>query len=286
MVIGGGGLYSKWSLPLNDQLIQSLELPLVIFGVGYNCNLGDPPLSPDQLQSVARLNQKASCCTVRDEPSQRFLAGLGFNVSITGDPALQLPSRPVRLKLNDHRVKIGLNIAAHGWGLQDAYFEPVLQSYIKALSRLQQQYELQLFYLVHTTREATVAKRLKQQFPSLRICRFSAPRLLSIYEQLDLVISMMLHSSIFAFAARTPVVNIAYDEKNRAFMSLIEHEDRVIDVREVDAEHIYQRTIPILDATTPRNDDPLRETLRARTQTAVHQVRDLLGRRPTISGTA
>lgn len=280
MLVGGGGLYAKWALPLNQQLIASIDIPLVIFGVGYNRNFGDPPLSQAQLDSIAVLNGKAALCAVRDEPSKRFLAEMGFPASLTGDPALFLRRKKTRLRLED-KVRIGINLAAHGWHGQAACLDRVVDACVEAIEKLHHSRDLQLFYLSHTPQEVEVAKRLKKRLPGLCICRLAAPKLLYVYEQLDLVIAMMLHASIFAFATRTPFVNIAYDEKNQAFMALTGHEDRVIDVHEISADRLWHMAEAILAAQVDNTDADFRQELLARTSAFVAQVAHLVGQRTT-----
>jgi polysaccharide pyruvyl transferase WcaK-like protein len=82
---------------------------------------------------------------------------------------------------------------------------------------------------VHTDSEVPIARRLRRSVPRLRVVRAGAPALRWFYGELDLMLSMMLHSSILAFAAGTPVVNLAYDDKNRAFMADTGHPERCLD---------------------------------------------------------
>jgi polysaccharide pyruvyl transferase WcaK-like protein len=283
MIVGGGGLYAKWALPLNARLITEIDIPIVIFGVGYNRNLGDPPLTQAQLDSIAVLNGKASLCAVRDEPSQQFLSNLGFEATLSGDPALFLRSKKTRLHL-ENKLRIGINLAAHGWHGQEVYLDRVVEACVDAIDKLRQKHALQLFYLMHTPKEADVARRLKKRLPGLRICRLSAPKLLYVYEQLDLVMAMMLHAAIFAYAAHTPVVNMAYDEKNRAFMTLIGHADRLIDVREISVDQLVQAAVSALDSQPADTDVDCRQALLTRTSAFVAQVADLVGRRAVFPG--
>jgi len=74
-----------------------------------------------------------------------------------------------------------------------------------------------------------------------------------IYEKLDLVISMMLHSSIFAYSSGTNFINIAYNEKNYAFMRLINNMGNLIDMRKVDFNKLYSKCLKLLNNTNEAN---------------------------------
>ncbi len=69
----------------------------------------------------------------------------------------------------------------------------------------------------------------------------------SVYAELDLVIGMMMHSAVFAFGSEIPVISVAYDIKNHAFMQFIGQRDKVIDVRELDSQKINDMAMRTLD---------------------------------------
>ncbi len=74
--------------------------------------------------------------------------------------------------------------------------------------------------------------------PGLRVFHLPAPQLAWAYRQMNLVVSMMLHSSIMAFAAGVPFVNIGYDDKNRAFMSDIGRLDYFLPATDLTRERL------------------------------------------------
>ncbi|MEK6918370.1 MAG: polysaccharide pyruvyl transferase family protein [Nanoarchaeota archaeon] len=237
MILGGGGLYSKWFFPLNDELINKIKIPIIIFGVGYNHNFGDKNLSSKELKSIIFLNRKAKLSSVRDLETKEFLKKLGFNADYIGDPAIFLKSKKINLKF-EKNIKIALNIAQHGWKFQDKYTPQLVDYYTELIKNLGRTYNAKFFYIRHHSNENRVIKILKKRFPDMTICKYGPYETKYIYENMDLVISMMLHSSIFAFGSSVPVFNIAYDKKNHAFMRAINQENSFIDVRNLNLENI------------------------------------------------
>lgn len=227
-IIGGGGLYSRWGLPLDAEALAGIRIPVVVFGAGFNRNLDDGPLSPAQIDSIHRLHAQARLASVRDARTRDMLASLGHQTEHCGDPALFLRPRQPWLPRRWQRPTLGFNVAAHGWRGQDAHLEEVIETCGGVLRSLAARHGARIVYLVHGDAELKLKARLRQAIPGARILHCAAPRLAHAYRQLDLVISMMLHSSIMAFAAGTPVINIGYDDKNRAFMHDIGRIDRHI----------------------------------------------------------
>ena len=274
MILGGGGFYSEHGLPLDARAVQSIDIPLVLFGLGYNENLGADALSPEQLDSIRLLNERASLSGVRDEASHALLQSLGIESVNTGDPALFLRSQRTRFRL-DGRHRIGINIACHGWRLQARYLDSLVDLYIEALRQLRASMELQPVYMVHTSKELPIARRLSRAVPDLKICKRPPAELLSVYEQLDLVISMMLHSSILSLAAGKPVINIAYDVKNRSFMQDIGHPERCHSLDSLSPDEIVRQATYLLQSETPGEELLVRERWRLSTRRFVSSMVNL-----------
>lgn len=283
VLVGGGGFYSKWALPLNNHLIRAIQKPIVIFGPGYNQHVGETGLTQGQIESVRILNNKASLCGVRDKVTQDFLKDLGFESDLIGDPGLFLKPESTSLapwycwpprKSQAGAIKIGINFACHNWAEQANHLERLIGVYQDVVAKLETRFPIELYYLAHTDikAERQLARRLKTVWPKIIVCEKSAQKLKYVYTQLHLVISMMLHSSIYAFGARVPVVNVAYDRKNLAFMELIGHPERTIDVREASASLLYAMAERALSDGFSKADDARLQSLAQATQNFIAKI--------------
>jgi len=229
VVIGGGGFCSKFALPVDAGLVAAIEPPIALFGVGHNRHLAEPGLDEAQRASLADVGRRARLVGVRDEATRELFAGLGVAARLTGDPAIFLrPRRPWWPPASRRRLAIGINVACHGWTGQAEALERVLAVYRDVLRELAAAHDVEFWYLAHTDSEQPAVAALRRDFPALRVCRYPAAKLLWVYGQLDLVLSMMLHSALFAFAAGVPVVNVAYDDKSRAFLADIGEPERCL----------------------------------------------------------
>lgn len=241
-VIGGGGLYSKFFLPFNAQVIKSIETPIVLYGIGYIRNLGDKDLTDEQIESARLLNTRAKLTSVRDEYTCKFLKDLEIrDVHVIGDPAVFLGSEETnQVALDKNKIKIGVNVASHYWTLYPQYLRRTIGEYIKACEFLIKRLDAEIVYLIHHSDEHQVAEAMKKKKLPLKVVDTTPNpyKMKFIYGKLDLVIGMMMHSTALAFGSGIPIVNIAYDVKNYNFMEFIGQGDKVVDVREADSKKI------------------------------------------------
>lgn len=246
MIVGGGGVYSKWTLPFNVKLIESIKVPIIIFGAGYNRNYTDKTLSNSELNSIKILNNKAKLISVRDNNTFELVKkSSGTESVLIGDPAIFLKSKKIDLPFKKSAIKIGLNIAYHESHTK-SYADKIINLYVKLIHDLEKDHIIQLFYLKHSTDEEYIVKRIQEFLPQIIICDYESRELKYVYENLDLAISMMLHSTIFAYGSNVQFINIAYDEKNFAFMELINNTENIIDIRELDYSLLYKKCIAII----------------------------------------
>ncbi|GAH94686.1 unnamed protein product, partial [marine sediment metagenome] len=100
---------------MNAQVIKSIEIPIVLYGIGYIRNLGDKELTKEQIESIRLLNKRAKLTSVRDGYTGKFLRDLGISdVHVIGDPAIFLDSEKTnQVVLDESKIKIGINVA---WG--------------------------------------------------------------------------------------------------------------------------------------------------------------------------
>jgi len=251
-VIGGGGLYSHYFLPFQPEVVEAIQIPIVLYGVGYIRNFGDEELRESQLESVQLLNTHAELSSVRDEFTSKFLRRLGVrDVEVIGDPAIFLPpAESNRVDFDEDKIKIGINVACHFWSLYPQCLRRAIEAYVKACDYFVKHLDAEIVYLKHHPDEVLAAEQITKKVPiKLASTGLDPHEMKSLYTKLDLVIGMMMHSTIFAFGSEVPMVNVAYDFKNLNFMEFIGQEDRVIDVRKVNAERIRELAIKALDSS-------------------------------------
>lgn len=123
LVVGGGGMVmcgdgfktrSGWQFNIGLEELDRLDVPLIIYGIGYNVfPYNDPP--PDDLtQNHLRATyKKASAFSVRDRGTKKTLAkfGIGGPIDVIPDPAMFTPGLVPDLP----GIKIGERVMALNW---------------------------------------------------------------------------------------------------------------------------------------------------------------------------
>jgi polysaccharide pyruvyl transferase WcaK-like protein len=237
---------------MNAQTVESIKIPIVLYGIGYIRNFGDGELTDEQKESIRLLNARVKLTSVRDDFTFRFLRELGINdVQVIGDPAIFLGSQEAdQLDLNDGKLKIGMNVACHFWTGYPQYLHRAIREYTKAGEFLIKRMDVEIVYLMHHPDEKLALELMKKKLPvKIANTGFNPYKMKHIYGNLDLVIGMMMHSAVLAFGSGVPMLNIAYDVKNYNFMEFIGQKDKVIDVRGIDSKEICELAVRVLESS-------------------------------------
>jgi len=249
IVLGGGGIFYNYFLPFSADVIQALQPPLVIYGVGYIREIGAPPLKKEARQSILQLVKKAALVGVRENYTKRFLIRSGFpatRIKVIGDPAfiLKEAGQPLVKPNVKAGLRIGLNLNYSGWLGFGRWREDILDAYRKTAEFFQNKYGAQIYYLQHHPGEKAIYPELK--IKNLSVVDLAPAAQKGFYSQLDLVIGMMLHSVVMAAGALTPEINVAYDIRNRNFAKFIGCPELVVelpDLRRHRLEKLAQEVI-------------------------------------------
>ncbi|MGB1557644.1 MAG: polysaccharide pyruvyl transferase family protein, partial [Oceanococcaceae bacterium] len=225
LVIGGGGVYMQALLPLS---------------------------------SIGCLAAKASLHSVRDQPTQDMLSKLGVGARLICDPAAFLGAPKREREVGREGLSIGLNIAAHGWARQEELLDQVVAHYAQFAHDLSNKGGVVFDYFMHHPGEHNVVRKLTDAGVKFRAIHCDAAKgMAAAYAQVDLVVSMMLHSAILAFGAGVPTISVGYDQKNQPFMALSGQDTRYLDVLELDASKLISMTMGALC----ENDAVVRELI-------------------------
>jgi len=297
-IIGGGALYSSWFLPLNNQLLNSIKIPIILYGIGYGRNFGQGQLSKTQIKSIVLLNKLAKYSSVRDLLTYRFLRNLNLeNVDMIGDSAIFLESKKVRELLPNSRIRIGINVAVHGWKLQSQCLNRIIAVYMKTCKFLIENLDAQIIYLKHASGEDIAINALKKRLPIhvVECCPtykffsrlpYTLPiqtgycnpyKMKYVYSTLNLVIGMNLHSAVFAFASGVPMINVAYDLKNCSFMKMVRQERYLMPADRIDAGTLNKMIGHAIDnsAKTKKDFERLKDILWKKQENFLRKMRSL-----------
>jgi hypothetical protein len=262
VVIAGGGylfLDDNYDLPERVQthfaLLQTVPCPVVGFSLGvnrllvYDGNAGCR-VAASSRTLAERLIARLAEVSVRDAGAARTLQGLDDGRTIVlPDPALFLDPAPViglPTRTADDGLWLGVNLFFHGKEVSRLLGRqfPVV---IKVLRDLARTRRCRFFYFVHYDSERLIPRLFAQHGLPMTVVDRPPAEMVSWYGLLDAHLSGMLHSSILACAADTPVLNLAYDVKSFGFYELMELGPWVMPAVGLEADQLSDRLQALID---------------------------------------
>jgi len=233
MLINGGGSLiqdatsskSLWYYVyvMNEAKRRGLKVYIYANGIG--------PIKDKNKKLAAKAIEKADMITLRDQNSVDELKDMNIqnkNVLVTADPAITLKGidREQAFELlgrnNIPCDKGFLVISVRQWSKSDKMLE---EKMAEAIDEISEKYSLTPLFVPMKLQtdyksSALVASMMKSKAYILD-SDYSVSEIMGIVGAAELVISMRLHTLIYAAGNATPVVGIAYDPKVQGFLEYI-----------------------------------------------------------------
>ena len=229
------------------RLAQLLGKPVVVYANGIG-----PLLGSRNRRLVRKVIDKCALVTLRDQQSVEELKSLGVSRSdlhVTGDPAFTLkPTRSPRellreLGIPDDKKVVGISVR----NLSDNGNFP--EQFAKLCDRLSTELDKTVVFLVmQESRDEAISREImaKMSAPSYLAKTPGDPgAMLSLIRDMDAVVSMRLHTIIFAAQMQTPVVGCVYDPKVSAFLDMLQMPSCGTP-QDMDADHAFRVTAGLL----------------------------------------
>lgn len=206
------------------RLAQILKKPVVIYANGIG-----PLIGKRNRRIVRKAINRSALVTLRDRQSLEELQSLGVdhpNIHVTGDPAFTLkPTREPRVLFRE----LGIADDAHVVGisvrnLPDNGNFP--EQFAKLCDRLSLELDKTIVFLVmQESQDEVISRRIMEQMTApayLAKTPGDPGAMLSLIRDMDAVVSMRLHTVIFAALMLVPVAGCVYDPKVSAFLNMLQ----------------------------------------------------------------
>ena len=230
------------------RLAQLLNKPVIIYANGIG-----PLLGRGNRRLVRKAIDKCALVTLRDHQSLRELRSLGVtrpDLYVTGDPAYTLkPTREPRallreLGIRDDEAVVGISVR----NLKDNSHFP--EQFARLCDRLALEKGKTIVFLVmQESRDEAISRQIMAQMTApayLAKTPGDPGAMLSLLRDMDAVVSMRLHTIIFAAQMQVPVVGCVYDPKVSAFLDMLELPSCGTP-RDMDADHAFRVTADLLN---------------------------------------
>lgn len=254
LMIGGGGLVfhrpmdrsrSGWQFNIKTEDIYKIQVPVVVYGIGYNKFYHDKHEFPSYVwQNINTLAQKSVAFSVRNHGTWQTLKDnvVGGQIDIVPDAGMFIKAESFRHSIleGDH-VKIGLNWATDR---PDHRFKSVEESerfmreVLKVLKSVCEDLGAKVYVIEHLMPNDLCAKTkiklhhnvkdimgdyayivydevYEELYPPFD---YTAGFFSDIYKQMDLVVGMRGHANIIPFGQSVPVIGIGRHNKVKWFL--------------------------------------------------------------------
>lgn len=229
------------------RLAKKLNKPVFLYANGIG------PLNREvNRRKVKECIESCDMITLRDEDSLQELQSLGVtrqDILITGDPAFTLSDSKSK---HNPLLTIGIPTGAHVVGIsvrnlaQAEHFAP---EFAKLCDRLTREQGKTIVFLVMQECEDEPISRHIQQLMQEKSYLAKTPgdpaTMLAMIRNMDALISMRLHTIIFAANVHVPVVGCVYDPKVAAILNLL-HMPSCGTPQDIDADTAYEVTTELL----------------------------------------
>jgi polysaccharide pyruvyl transferase CsaB len=252
------------------RLAQLLHKPVVVYANGIG-----PLLGSSNRRLVRRAIEKCALVTLRDQQSLEELRSVGVvreDLHVTGDPAFTLkPTHAPRellreLGIDDDRQVVGISVRE----LRDNDHFP--EQFARLCDRLSLELGKTIVFLVmQESRDEALSRRIMEQMTApayLAKTPGDPGAMLSLIRDMDAVVSMRLHTIIFAANVNVPVVGCNYDPKVASMLDILGLPSCGTPA-DMDADEAFHICTQMLD-TLPQQKELLAEKVSEQIQLATH----------------
>ncbi len=262
MVIGGGGLFLKdtnsndlsgWQWSCSIDQLQKINVPMIMFAVGYNRFRGQDEFSPLFKQHLNEFVERAAFVGIRNTGSIARLREyldtdqrkqkLDFQPCMT---TLITKIYPGYLNYESKEDFIAVNCAFDRENLRlngNDVLQPICRV-VKELSR-----KTKIRYYSHVESDNKILPLFEQHGISYELVTFSSPaQMIKEYARPRLVIGMRGHAQMIPFGCGTPILSIISHDKMQWFLNDISKPEWGVDVNDPEFEaKLMEKSIRLYD---------------------------------------
>lgn len=252
IVIGGGGLFLKdtnenstsgWQWPCSIEMLHKIKTSIALYAIGYNKFRGHDDFDNVFYDNLKVLTDKVSFFGVRNKGSiKKIKASLENHSSkVIYQPCITTILSKFEKTHAPSKIKnIGVNIAFDRRHLRFKGKEhDIMTKIASALLSLEKSgYRIRILNHVNTDAQFNLwLKGLNGSFENLNVYGKSYSRVLSAYEDLDLVIGMRGHAQMIPYGLSIPIISLISHNKLQYFLDDIGEPHWGIEVHDENLEN-------------------------------------------------
>ncbi|MEU9404839.1 glycosyltransferase [Streptomyces sp. NPDC048281] len=266
LVIGGGGLFipdtmpngnSAWQWNVPDEHLRAIDVPIMIYAVGFNAFDGQSYRAQRFNESLRLLVEKSSFFGLRNHGSIAKVRGMlppELQDKVVFQPCPTTVMRQLVAGWTDPAYRedtVMLNAAYDRAGLRFGHdYAHFLAEMAKAVRKIGEHTEVKC--VAHSLDDEKIAFDLRREhgisLPVIPMYDFSNDEIRETYAKTRLVIGMRGHAGMIPFGVGTPIISLISHPKMAYFLNDIERPEWGVSVHERELGDILtERAIGILD---------------------------------------
>lgn len=263
VVVGGGGLLlrdqsgsdtsrSGWQWNASVDAVAALEVPLIVYGIGYNRFRGQPDFDPPFREHISTVTEKATVLGLRNTGSVEAVRSY-LPPDLRDRPRLLHCPTTVLSQIYDLRYSppdepvLGVNFALdrpeHRFGGAGA---AQLSDFVSAVAELHRR-GWHVRVLRHKDLDAPAEELLDEAEVTFEVANLSSATpddIVAGYRGLSVVAGMRGHGQLIPFGMRIPIVSVISHNKLAWFLDDIGHPEWGV---ELGSEHAAERLVAAIE---------------------------------------
>ena len=246
LIIGGGGLFLKdtnpndisgWQWPCSIDYLRKINVPLIMFAVGYNRFRGQEEFAPVFKENLNVFVKKAAFVGIRNNGSisklKEYLDSPELKEKLTYQPCMTTLVAKIYPDIIDYNIKedfIAVNCAFDRENLRINSHE-ALKAIARVVKKLSQITKIK--YYSHKRSDRRILKYFDELNISYKLVELYSPKQAIIaYSKPRLVIGMRGHAQLIPFGCKTPILSIISHDKMQWFLEDIKHPEWGVEVND------------------------------------------------------
>lgn len=231
LVIGGGGIIhgkhwpNGWFWLIEKEIIKSIEIPFIVYGVGYNYWEEEGGIPERGIEHLKETIKHASYFSVRNDGSaNRIQKQTGLNITAIPDPGFHINlNRSFKPKIEEPYAIIQL-----ANDKPKSRFETLKKrdQFISSMKQITQNLSEthKVVFAPHVYDDILISEQIAKGIKNAEVWAFDeyafdrAAESLGYYQFADFVIAMRGHGQIVPIAFNVPVISLENHPKHRGLM--------------------------------------------------------------------
>ena len=276
LIIGGGGLFlpdtnkndiSGWQWAVNEEQLNNIEIPIVIFSVGYNYFKGQDN-SKLFISALNNIVEKAAFVGLRNTGSVlaiREILREDLRSKVIYQPCTTtLISKLYNTNKIQNTKKIGFNVAFDREERRFGNRKEEILTQIAKTARIIEQRGYKIKYIAHCDEDLRFLKYLDLQkvtYSVINLTNCLPKKIIACYEKIDLMIGMRGHAQMIPFGIGCRIISLSTHDKMRWFLEDINATEWGVDLtKNIDgiSDAIVNLFVDINEKNTNNTDIKLR----------------------------